>query len=196
MGPVVLESIEYRKSAVASEKHVSSMPSTVKAMCFRAYENITITKQNERFIRQPALRLFAAELAESKQTIIEHIEGRDFDSHYQLIPTGVKAKRVLMMGALLEVDNVGTSGEYLRGRIVDRTGGIQCIRRPLPVRGFAVPIPSNLISSNPAAFGKLRVMLQNTSCNNIIPSVYNYFSAKFIYYNTNLNLRQQIVVVI
>ncbi len=81
-----------------------------------------IARQNEKFVRQPALRLFAAELAESKQTIIEHIEGRDFDSRYQLTPTGVKAKRVLMMGALVEVDNVGTSGEYLRGRIIDPTG--------------------------------------------------------------------------
>ena len=81
-----------------------------------------IAKQNEKFIRQPALRLFAAELAESKQTIIEHVEGRDFDSRQQLTPTGVKVKRVLMMGALVEVDNVGTSGEYLRGRIVDPTG--------------------------------------------------------------------------
>ncbi len=63
------------------------------------------TKQKGKFIRQPALRLFAAELAESKQTIIEHIEGSDFDSRYQLIPTGVKVKRVLMMGVLVEIDN-------------------------------------------------------------------------------------------
>jgi len=80
------------------------------------------TNQNEKFTRQPALRLFAAELAESRQTIIEHVEGRDFDSRHQLTPTGVKVKRVLMMGALVEVDNVGTSKEYLRGRIVDPTG--------------------------------------------------------------------------
>jgi RPA family protein len=79
-------------------------------------------KQNEKFMRQPALRLFAAELAESKQTIIEHIEGRDFDSRFQLTPTGVKVKRVLMMGVLVEIDNVDTSGGYLRGRIVDPTG--------------------------------------------------------------------------
>ncbi len=98
------------------------MHSTVKAMCFRAYENITTKEQNEKFIRQPALRIFAAELAESKQTIIENIEGRDFDSRYQLSPTGFKVKRVLMMGALVEVDNIGTSGEYLRGRIIDPTG--------------------------------------------------------------------------
>jgi RPA family protein len=80
------------------------------------------TMQNEKFTRQPALRLFAAELAESKQTIIEHVEGRDFESCQQLTPTGVKAKRVFMIGALVEIDNVGTSGEYLRGRIVDPTG--------------------------------------------------------------------------
>ncbi len=80
------------------------------------------TNQNEKFTRQPALRLFAAELAESKQTITKHIEGRDFDSSYQLTPTGVKAKRVLMMGALVEVDNIGTSGNYLRGRVIDPTG--------------------------------------------------------------------------
>lgn len=44
------------------------------------------TTQNEKFTRQPALRLFAAELAESRQTIIEHVEGRDFDSRHQLTP--------------------------------------------------------------------------------------------------------------
>jgi RPA family protein len=83
---------------------------------------LTRTIQNQKFVRQPALRLFAAELAESKQTIIEHIEGRDFDSRYQLTPTGVKVKRVLMMGALVEVDNIGSFGDYLRGRIIDPTG--------------------------------------------------------------------------
>ena len=97
------------------------MPSTVRHV-FPCLSEYMITKENEKFTRQPALRLFAAELAESKQTIIEHIEGRDFDSRHQLTPTGVKVNRVLMMGALVEVDNVGTSGEYLRGRIVDPTG--------------------------------------------------------------------------
>jgi RPA family protein len=95
---------------------------TGKAMCFRTHHNIMTIKQNEKFMRQPALRLFAAELAESKQTIIEHIEGRNFDSRFQLTPTGVKVKRVLMMGVLVEIDNVDTSGGYLRGRIVDPTG--------------------------------------------------------------------------
>lgn len=74
------------------------------------------------FTRNPAIRLFAAELAESKQTITEHVEGRDFDSSYQITPTGIKVKRVLMMGVLVEVDNVGTSGNYLQCRIVDPTG--------------------------------------------------------------------------
>ncbi len=103
------------------------------------------TTQNEKFTRKPALRLFAAELAESRQTIIEHIEGRDFDSRQQLTPTGVKVKRVLMMGALVEVDNVGTSGEYLRGRIVDPTGAFNvyaCHYQPetlLSLSNLAVP---------------------------------------------------------
>ena len=79
-------------------------------------------KQNEKFIRQPALRIFAAELAESKQTITEHVEGRDYDSHYQLTPSEVKVKRVFMIGVLVEVDNVESSGNYLRGRIIDPTG--------------------------------------------------------------------------
>lgn len=79
-------------------------------------------KQNEKFTRQPALRLFAAELAESKQTVTEHVEGRDYDSRYQLTPSGVKVKRVFMIGVLVEVDNVEPSGGYLRGRIIDPTG--------------------------------------------------------------------------
>ncbi len=39
-----------------------------------------------------------------------------------MTPTGDKVKRVLMMGVLVEVDNVGTSGDYLRGRVIDPTG--------------------------------------------------------------------------
>ena len=101
-------------------------------------------KQNERFIRQPALRLFAAELAESKRTIIEHFEGRDFDNLYQLTPTGVKVKRVLMMGVLVEIDNV-KSGDYLRGRIIDPTGAFTVYAgqyQPEALRalsGFTIP---------------------------------------------------------
>lgn len=75
-----------------------------------------------KFIRQPALRIFAAELAESKQTIYEYVEGREFETHYQLTPTHDMANRVFMMGTLLEVDPIGTSGNSLRGRIVDPTG--------------------------------------------------------------------------
>jgi len=113
-------------------------------MCFRTNKNIMTIKQNEKFIRQPALRLFAAELAESKQTIIEHFEGRDFDSLYQLTPTGVKVKRVLMMGVLVEIDNL-ESGDYLRGRIIDPTGAFTVYAgqyQPEALRalsGFTIP---------------------------------------------------------
>lgn len=102
-------------------------------------------KQNEKFIRQPALRLFAAELAESKQTITEHVEGRDYDSHYQLTPSGVKVKRVFMIGVLVEVDNVESSGDYVRGRIIDPTGAFTVYAgqyQPEALRalsGFTIP---------------------------------------------------------
>ena len=102
-------------------------------------------KQSEKFIRQPALRLFAAELAESKQTITEHVEGRDYDSHYQLTPSGVKVKRVFMIGVLVEVDNVESSGDYLRGRIIDPTGAFTVYAgqyQPEALRalsGFTIP---------------------------------------------------------
>jgi len=102
-------------------------------------------KQNEKFVRQPALRIFAAELAESKQTITEHVEGRDYDSHYQLTPSGVKVKRVFMIGVLVEVDNVESSGDYLRGRIIDPTGAFTVYAgryQPEALRalsGFTIP---------------------------------------------------------
>jgi uncharacterized protein len=102
-------------------------------------------KQNEKFVRQPALRLFAAELAESKQTITEHVEGRDYDSHYQLTPSGVKVKRVFMIGVLVEVDIIESSGDYLRGRIIDPTGAFTVYAgqyQPEALRalsGFTIP---------------------------------------------------------
>ncbi|NJD52515.1 MAG: hypothetical protein FIB07_06550 [Candidatus Methanoperedens sp.] len=102
-------------------------------------------EQNEKFKRQPALRLFAAELAESKQTITEHVDGRDYDSRYQLTPSGVKVKRVFMTGVLVEVDNVESSGDYLRGRIIDPTGAFNVYAgqyQPDALRalsGFTIP---------------------------------------------------------
>ncbi len=102
-------------------------------------------KQKEKFVRQPALRIFAAELAESKQTITEHVEGRDYDSRYQLTPSGVKVKRVFIIGVLVEVDNVESSGDYLRGRIIDPTGAFTVYAghyQPEALRalsGFTIP---------------------------------------------------------
>lgn len=77
--------------------------------------------------RHEAVRLFATELNESKsqfqdQSDLEQYNDEDRAPNYNLLPTGAKANRVLMMGAVTDITLVNEEYDTHRAKIIDRTG--------------------------------------------------------------------------
>lgn len=72
------------------------------------------------FEREPARRVFAAELKESR---IHFKEGQDEKSPtYVLLPTGARCNRVFVAGTLTEKKRQGEQNMFYRARVVDPTG--------------------------------------------------------------------------
>ncbi|MCU0631978.1 MAG: nucleic acid-binding protein [Methanolinea sp.] len=72
------------------------------------------------FEREPARRVFAAELKESR---VHFKEGQDEKSPtYVLLPTGARCNRVFLAGTLTEKKKQGEQNMFYRARIVDPTG--------------------------------------------------------------------------
>ncbi|MFP4591330.1 MAG: RPA family protein [Halobacteriales archaeon] len=71
-------------------------------------------------MREPAIRAFARELNAATQTFSTSEEERA--PVYALLPTGVRANRVFVVGTLTETEDVGDEGAYWRGRVIDPTG--------------------------------------------------------------------------
>ena len=73
------------------------------------------------FSREVAHRMFARELHDTTLSLKKDSEDM-YAPQYSLTPTGVRVNRMLVVGTLTEVDNIGTDVDYWRGRIVDPTG--------------------------------------------------------------------------
>ncbi len=72
------------------------------------------------FEREPARRVFAAELKESR---VHFKEGQDEKSpSYILLPTGARCNRVFLAGTLTEKKKQGEQNMFYRARVVDPTG--------------------------------------------------------------------------
>lgn len=72
------------------------------------------------FEREPARRVFAVELKESR---IHFKEGQDEKSPtYILLPTGARCNRVFIAGTLTEKRRQGEQNMFYRARVVDPTG--------------------------------------------------------------------------
>lgn len=72
------------------------------------------------FEREPARRVFAVELKESR---IHFKEGQDEKSPtYVLLPTGERCNRVFIAGTLTEKRRQGEQNMFYRARVVDPTG--------------------------------------------------------------------------
>jgi RPA family protein len=72
------------------------------------------------FEREPARRVFAAELRETR---IHFREGDDEKSPtYVLLPTGERCNRVFLVGTLTEKKKQGEQNMFYRARVVDPTG--------------------------------------------------------------------------
>lgn len=72
------------------------------------------------FEREPARRVFAGELRESR---IHFKEGQDEKSPgFVLLPTGARCNRVFFVGTLIEKKKQGEQNLFYRARVVDPTG--------------------------------------------------------------------------
>ncbi|KAF5067377.1 hypothetical protein DSECCO2_253990 [anaerobic digester metagenome] len=73
-----------------------------------------------RFEREPARRVFAAELRESRHQFREGTEEKS--PTYVLLPTGQRCNRVFVVGSMTEKQRQGEQNMFYRARIVDPTG--------------------------------------------------------------------------
>lgn len=74
------------------------------------------------YSREVAHRVFAKELKDSN---LQFKEGDDqFSPVYLITPTGAQVNRILLIGTVTELDNIGSDNDYFRARINDPTGSI------------------------------------------------------------------------
>jgi len=72
------------------------------------------------FEREPARRVFAAELRETR---IQFKEGDDdMSPTYVIFPSGVRSNRIFIVGTLTEKQKQGEQNLFYRGRVIDPTG--------------------------------------------------------------------------
>ena len=72
------------------------------------------------FEREPARRVFAAELRECRYSFKD---GEDEKSPtFVLLPTGERSNRIFLIGTLTEKQRQGEQNVFYRGRVVDPTG--------------------------------------------------------------------------
>lgn len=76
-------------------------------------------KDQQSFVREPARRLFAAELKECRHQFKEGEE--DKSPTFVLLPTGERANRVFVVGTLTEKQRKGEQNMFYQGRVVDPT---------------------------------------------------------------------------
>jgi RPA family protein len=77
-------------------------------------------RRDGRFEREPARRVFAAELREARHQFKEGTEEKS--PTYVLLPTGQRCNRVFVVGSMTEKQRQGEQNVFYRARIVDPTG--------------------------------------------------------------------------
>ena len=79
-----------------------------------------VPRRDLSFEREPARRVFAAELRETR---VHFKDGEDEKSPtYVLLPTGERCNRVFVVGTLTEKKKQGEQNLFYRARVVDPTG--------------------------------------------------------------------------
>jgi RPA family protein len=77
-------------------------------------------RREARFEREPARRVFAAELREARHQFKEGTEEKS--PTYVLLPTGQRCNRVFVVGSMTEKTRQGEQNIFYRARVVDPTG--------------------------------------------------------------------------
>lgn len=80
-------------------------------------------EQQQRFQRAPIHKMFAAEL---RDTTIELQKNSDdlYEKQYFLLPSGVAVSKVMVVGTVVEKEDVGDQQPFWRIRVADATGAI------------------------------------------------------------------------
>ena len=71
--------------------------------------------------REPALRLFASEIAKTTEELERSADDK-FATAYAVSPTGAKINRLFHVGVLTEIEE--RDGDFITGRIIDPTGAV------------------------------------------------------------------------
>ena len=79
-----------------------------------------VGKKDAPFEREPARRVFAAELRECRYQFKEGEEEKS--PTFVLLPTGERSNRIYLVGTLTEKQRQGDQNLFYRGRVVDPTG--------------------------------------------------------------------------
>jgi RPA family protein len=80
----------------------------------------SVPRRDLSFEREPARRVFAAELRETR---VHFKDGEDEKSPtYVLLPTGERCNRIFVVGTLTEKKKQGEQNLFYRARVVDPTG--------------------------------------------------------------------------
>jgi RPA family protein len=77
-------------------------------------------RREARYEREPARRVFAAELREARHHFKEGTEEKS--PTYVLLPTGQRCNRVFVVGSMTEKTRQGEQNIFYRARVVDPTG--------------------------------------------------------------------------
>jgi RPA family protein len=77
-------------------------------------------RREQRFEREPARRVFAQELRETRYQFKEGTEEKS--PTFVLLPTGERCNRVFLVGTMTEKQRQGEQNAFYRARVVDPTG--------------------------------------------------------------------------
>ena len=77
-------------------------------------------RRDQRFEREPARRVFAQELRETRYQFKEGTEEKS--PTFVLLPTGERCNRIFLVGTMTEKQRQGEQNIFYRARVVDPTG--------------------------------------------------------------------------
>jgi len=80
-----------------------------------------MAQQKKQYNREVAFRVFAEEI-KNTTLILEKDETEQYAPQYVMTPTGAKVNRLMVVGTLTSIEDIGNDAEYWRARVSDPTG--------------------------------------------------------------------------
>lgn len=82
--------------------------------------SVTSNGSSSSINRKPAKRAFAAEFDDATEIIQPGDDDRA--AKYALLPSGERANRLFVVGTVTQIENIGTTSDYMQARVVGPTG--------------------------------------------------------------------------